>query len=158
VFDADMPFNAIYFPSYTFCKEFLLSQQERTCATPWDFLLAGTLAGIPAAMLTTPTDVIKTRLQVIPRPGEDSYQSIRDCFVKVYRKEGLSAFYQGMTVRTMRVAPQLGISVLAYEQLAQWTGLHSSQTRIAPTNVFADPHHYPQVQSNLLLSSSSSPK
>jgi solute carrier family 25 aspartate/glutamate transporter 12/13 len=136
----DIPFSAIYFPAYTACKEFLVEQKGVTArATPADLLLAGTLAAVPAALLTTPADVIKTRLQVVNRPGETTYTGISDCFRKIYSSEGLAGLFRGSTVRVLRIAPQFGISLLAYEQLSQWTGLPANHP---PTNAPVDPNDY----------------
>jgi hypothetical protein len=41
------------------------------------------IAGVPAAALVTPADVIKTRLQVAARKGQTTYNGIFDCFGKV---------------------------------------------------------------------------
>lgn len=51
--------------------------------------------GVPAASLVTPADVIKTRLQVAARAGQTTYDGVIDCFRKILREEGFSAFWKG---------------------------------------------------------------
>lgn len=53
------------------------------------------LKGVPAASLVTPADVIKTRLQVAARAGQTTYSGVIDCFGKILREEGPSAFWKG---------------------------------------------------------------
>lgn len=69
------------------------------------------LKGVPAASLVTPADVIKTRLQVAARAGQTTYSGVIDCFRKILREEGASAFWKGAggethTV-TIKAAPEL---------------------------------------------------
>ncbi len=58
----DVPFSAIYFPAYHHTK--MKFADETGYNSPLSLLAAGCIAGIPAASLVTPADVIKTRLQV----------------------------------------------------------------------------------------------
>jgi solute carrier family 25 aspartate/glutamate transporter 12/13 len=136
----DVPFSAMYFPSYSAIKNLLVEQRTTGKATSSDLLLAGTLAAVPAALLTTPADVIKTRLQVTPRPGEAMYTGIRNCAQKIYVQEGLPGLFRGSAVRVVRIAPQFGISLLAYEQLSQWIGLSAADR--PPTDPPVDPADY----------------
>ena len=137
----DVPFSAIYFPTYSACKEILVELNSSTGkASPSDLLLAGTIAGVPAALITTPADVVKSRLQSIARPGETSYAGIRDCATKMYRQEGIAAFFQGSSMRVLRLAPQFGISLLVYESLAQLLGFERASR--PPTIVPVDPLDY----------------
>lgn len=46
-------------------------------------LAAAAIAGMPAAYLTTPADVIKTRLQTEARKGESTYKGVADAFRKI---------------------------------------------------------------------------
>jgi len=118
----DIPFSAIYFPTYAKMKEVLKNEEGKLGAK--ELLLAGAVAGIPAASLVTPADVIKTRLQVKARQGEQTYDGIRDCFWKVLRQEGPTAFFKGCVARVFRSSPQFGVTLLAYEMLQKFFAPH----------------------------------
>ncbi|XP_039267502.1 electrogenic aspartate/glutamate antiporter SLC25A12, mitochondrial-like [Styela clava] len=111
----DIPFSAIYFTAYAHMKSSFASEDGHV--SPGKLLLAGTIAGAPAASLTTPADVVKTRLQVKVREGEVPYKSMIDCFKRVYKEEGFMAFWKGAPARVFRSSPQFGVTLLTYELL-----------------------------------------
>ena len=57
----DIPFSAIYFPTYSHLKKDLFGEGPNKKLGVLQLLTAGAIAGMPAAYLTTPFDVIKTR-------------------------------------------------------------------------------------------------
>ncbi|XP_011642140.1 calcium-binding mitochondrial carrier protein Aralar1 isoform X7 [Pogonomyrmex barbatus] len=111
----DIPFSAIYFPMYANTKVRLAD--EGGYNTPLSLLASGAIAGVPAAALVTPADVIKTRLQVIAREGQTTYTGLLDCARKIYKEEGARAFWKGATARVFRSSPQFGVTLFTYELL-----------------------------------------
>ncbi|KAI5369613.1 Putative mitochondrial carrier protein [Septoria linicola] len=113
----DIPFSAIYFPSYAHLKKDFFGESPTKKLGVLQLLTAGAIAGMPAAYFTTPADVIKTRLQVEARKGDATYANIRDCARKVFRDEGFKAFFKGGPARILRSSPQFGFTLAAYEVL-----------------------------------------
>jgi len=111
----DGPFSAIYFPAYAHLKPKFAD--ENGYNTPLSLLVAGAIAGMPAASLVTPADVIKTRLQVVAREGQTSYNGLLDAARKIYVEEGFRAFWKGAVARMCRSSPQFGITLVTYEVL-----------------------------------------
>ncbi|XP_076602430.1 electrogenic aspartate/glutamate antiporter SLC25A12, mitochondrial-like isoform X3 [Chaetodon auriga] len=114
----DIPFSAIYFPVYAHTKGKMADEEGRL--GPLQLLTAGAIAGIPAASLVTPADVIKTRLQVAARAGQTTYSGVIDCFRKILKEEGFRAFWKGAGARVFRSSPQFGVTLLTYELLQRW--------------------------------------
>ncbi|KAM7096447.1 electrogenic aspartate/glutamate antiporter SLC25A12, mitochondrial isoform 2-T3 [Ciconia maguari] len=114
----DIPFSAIYFPVYAHSK--LMLADENGHVGGLNLLAAGAIAGVPAASLVTPADVIKTRLQVAARAGQTTYSGVIDCFGKILREEGPSAFWKGAGARVFRSSPQFGVTLVTYELLQRW--------------------------------------
>jgi solute carrier family 25 (mitochondrial aspartate/glutamate transporter), member 12/13 len=114
----DIPFSAIYFPAYGHLKsDFFKEGYNGKQLSFMETLAAAGIAGMPAAYLTTPADVVKTRLQVEARKGQTHYKGLRDAFVTIYREEGLRALFKGGPARVLRSSPQFGFTLVAYEQL-----------------------------------------
>ncbi|XP_012503276.1 PREDICTED: calcium-binding mitochondrial carrier protein Aralar2 isoform X2 [Propithecus coquereli] len=114
----DIPFSAIYFPCYAHVKASFADEDGHI--SPGSLLLAGAIAGMPAASLVTPADVIKTRLQVAARAGQTTYSGVIDCFRKILREEGPKALWKGAGARVFRSSPQFGVTLLTYELLQRW--------------------------------------
>ncbi|KAF9531941.1 mitochondrial carrier domain-containing protein [Crepidotus variabilis] len=114
----DIPFSAIYFTAYSHLKsDFFQEGYNGKKLSFLETLAAAGLAGMPAAYLTTPADVVKTRLQVEAKTGQTHYAGLRDAFVKIYKEEGFKALFKGGPARVIRSSPQFGFTLLAYETL-----------------------------------------
>ncbi|KAL6058504.1 mitochondrial aspartate-glutamate transporter agc1, variant 2 [Balamuthia mandrillaris] len=128
----DIPFSGIYFPSYAWAKEIIRErkqrqlmslqhpeepqQQQQALLGLMDFFLCASFAGVLAASLTTPADVLKTRMQVEAKRGE-GYKGLLDCLRQVVKQEGITALFKGMVPRVLRSSPQYGVMLLSYEVL-----------------------------------------
>jgi hypothetical protein len=58
-------------------------------------LAASTVAGFTSATVTSPMDVLRTRLQA-QRPGAERYASLAHAASTVFRSEGPRGFYKGL--------------------------------------------------------------
>ena len=123
----DVPFSAIYFPTYNHLKRDMFGESQTKKLGVLQLLTAGAIAGMPAAYLTTPCDVIKTRLQVEARKGDATYNGLVDCAKKVYKDEGPKAFFKGGPARILRSSPQFGFTLAAYEVLSNLLPMPGSE-------------------------------
>jgi solute carrier family 25 (mitochondrial aspartate/glutamate transporter), member 12/13 len=124
----DVPFSMIYFPTYNHLKKDLFGESPTKKLGILQLLTAGAIAGMPAAYLTTPCDVIKTRLQVEARKGEATYNGLADCARKILKDEGFKAFFKGGPARILRSSPQFGFTLAAYEVLSNTFPFPGSDT------------------------------
>lgn len=106
----DVPFSAIYWPTYSSIKNKLLGYNINNHTS---YILSGMFAAIPSAYLVTPFDVIKTRIQALP----DMYKTVGQTAKKIYLEEGFKAFFKGGGWRVAKSSPQFAITLYVYEIL-----------------------------------------
>ena len=94
----DLPFDAIEFVGYEQLKRLGARLAQREC-NGLEISAMGAAAGVTTAVLTTPLDVVKTRLMT--QGSVRAYAGIADCCLKIAREEGAAAFFRGVGPRVL---------------------------------------------------------
>jgi len=146
----DIPFSAIYFPVYAHTKKRFAD--EHGYNDPKSLFFSGLLAGIPAAGLCTPADVVKTRLQVQARKGQTKYNGLVDAFRKIYAEEGWTAFWKGAGARMFRSSPQFGFTLLTYELLQRALNIDFQGRKLEGSKHVDQEQYSPKTRASIILS------
>lgn len=94
----EVPFSLIQFPLW----EYLKVQWEPTTgisSAPWTVSVCGAIAGGIAAAVTTPLDVIKTRIMLAESGSNRT--SISKIVKSIYREKGIGGMFAGVVPRVM---------------------------------------------------------
>lgn len=94
----DLPFDAIQFCIYEQLRIGYKAAARRDLNDPENAII-GAFAGALTGAITTPLDVIKTRLMV--QGSANQYNGIFDCVQTIVREEGPSALLKGIGPRVM---------------------------------------------------------
>jgi solute carrier family 25 S-adenosylmethionine transporter 26 len=95
----DLPFDAIEFVAYEQMRSALRAALGGRQLSAFETSAVGAAAGVATAVLTTPLDVVKTRLMTQGAGG--AYKGVLDCFARVVREEGPRALFRGVQPRVL---------------------------------------------------------
>jgi solute carrier family 25 protein 14/30 len=93
---------------------------------------ASMVAGVAAAVVTSPVDSVKSRLMVQRSRlrggiggggGGEAYRGMLHCASETVRKEGWLGLYKGFNAQWLRIGPHTTLTFLAYEQLRRAIGM-----------------------------------
>ncbi|CAO1947350.1 unnamed protein product [Urochloa humidicola] len=110
----NLPAGVLSYSSFEYLKAFTLNQQRnKESLTPGESVLCGALAGAISAALTTPLDVVKTRLMT--RVGTQGTRTVLGTMREVVAEEGLMGLSRGIGPRVLRSACFAAIGYCAFE-------------------------------------------
>lgn len=81
--------------------------------------LAGGGAGFIEVCIMHPMDIVKTRFQLQVKTKINNphyYNGIRDCMIKIYKNEGLGAFWKGIVPPILAETPKRAVKFFTFEQ------------------------------------------
>ena len=79
-------------------------------------LEAGAFSGLVGAVIVTPVDLIKCKMQA----GSSNQMSSSECLKEVIRTKGIQGLYKGMVTTIIREIPSIAAQFAAYEYLKQY--------------------------------------
>lgn len=80
------------------------------------------IAGVAVAIVTSPIDVVKTRVMNVD-PHKPAYSGMIDCINKVGKVEGLMGFYKGFNAQWLRIGPLTTLQFIIWERLRKAFGI-----------------------------------
>eukprot|EP00898_Chlorokybus_atmophyticus_P003548 jgi/Chlat1/4194/Chrsp27S08879 len=123
-----LPYSAINFFSYERYKRWICQGFNKDKPEPIHRLLAGGGAGITAATMAYPLDLVRTRLAA--QTTEKYYKGIWHALRTIAADEGLKGLYKGLGPTLMGVGPNLAINFCVYESTKAYWLTHKPE---APT-------------------------
>ncbi|KAL0922995.1 hypothetical protein M5K25_007035 [Dendrobium thyrsiflorum] len=102
------PAHAVYFSVYEKAKEYLSRGNPNN---PAAHAASGVVATVASDAVLTPMDTVKQRLQLRSSP----YKGVADCAARVFREEGLRAFYASYRTTVVMNAPFTAVHFATYE-------------------------------------------
>lgn len=133
-----LPYSAISFYSYERYKNLLqtvpgLDRDSNNVGVVR--LLGGGLAGITAASLTYPLDVVRTRLAT--QKTTRYYKGIFHAVSTICRDEGVKGLYKGLGATLLGVGPSIAISFSVYESLRSYWQAERPHDSTAVVSLFS---------------------
>ncbi|KAI0561467.1 mitochondrial carrier (BOU / S-adenosylmethionine carrier) [Gracilaria domingensis] len=110
----ELPFDAIQFPLYEYLKTMAKKRKRGQTLETWETSVCGSVAGAISAALTTPLDVVKTRLMT-QNVAAPKYNGIVHGISTIAREEGAGALMAGVVPRVMWISIGGAVFFGAYE-------------------------------------------
>ncbi|WIA09154.1 hypothetical protein OEZ86_011739 [Tetradesmus obliquus] len=113
----NMVLLGIHFPTFTKTRAFLERDLAPGSFSPSSILLAGAAAGAAGSVVSTPTELIRTKMQMVRKNNilaqmkgaavgglnpEENYKGNWDCAKKILRNHGLRGIYSGYLATLLR--------------------------------------------------------
>ncbi|EGN93950.1 hypothetical protein SERLA73DRAFT_189080 [Serpula lacrymans var. lacrymans S7.3] len=111
----EIPFTSLQFPLYELLKLQLSHRLGRKPLYAHEAAVCGSIAGGTAAALTTPLDVLKTRVMLDLRDPSQRLPSVASRFRQIYVNEGVNALFAGVVPRTMWISAGGAVFLGVYE-------------------------------------------
>lgn len=140
----DVPFRAIQMLLYDQCRRIYVryfksrhnSISTSTTSgiaelTPLENLVVGAIAGTITAVVTTPLDVIRTRMMSQPPGANAVYRNAFDCVAKTVSKEGPQALLLGLGPRALMLGPATAVFFVTYEACKSFFRFRSPLSSLA---------------------------
>ncbi|KAI9179869.1 S-adenosylmethionine transporter [Blastocladiella emersonii ATCC 22665] len=118
----EIPFTCVQFPLYEYFKSYAAYRKRQAAPDLLDAAFCGSVSGGIAAAVTTPLDVIKTRVMLATRKGGDAshYVGMTSTFKQIVREEGVKALFRGIGPRTLWISAGGFIFLGAYEKTKRY--------------------------------------
>lgn len=113
-------------PAYDHAKHFLVDGGRMRDGYACHFVCS-MLAGVVAAAVTSPSDLVKSRMMAQPldvATGRGKlYASTTACYMQIVANEGALALFKGFHGQWLRIGPHTTVSLMAFEQMRHLVGM-----------------------------------
>jgi len=122
------PYEGIKFGVYDFLRSRIPENATNSVSTSFS-LFGGAVAGTAAGVMMFPNDTVRRRLQIqgarqtANHSASETYSGALDCYMKIFKQEGIRSFYRGISATLIRVVPNAAIQFGTFELMKSYLKL-----------------------------------
>lgn len=110
-------YGATQFTTYRWASK-SLSAAFPNISEPVQSFISGSTSAVAATTLTYPFDLLRTRFAIQATPGNEKvYPSLRYAIWHIYKHEGVTGYFRGLTPAVTAMVPYMGLFFATYQQI-----------------------------------------
>lgn len=110
----DAPFRALYIVAFEALRSRYERRKGRELVTS-ETTVIGAAVGASVAAVTSPLDVVRTRIMAQRAGAGRAYSNYVDCFQHIIRRDGLRGVYRGLMPRAVYMGASVALFSIGYE-------------------------------------------
>lgn len=126
----DAPFRAIHMIAYDWCRNEYAKRKGRDIKTS-EGIVIGAGVGAIVGGVTTPLDVIKTRVMTQRLGYGSCYEGWLQCFARTVKQEGIGGIFRGGLPRVAYMGVSVALFSLAYEASKKCVEKYTEEKEVA---------------------------
>lgn len=125
----DAPFRAVYLVMFDMIREQALKKNSdsKKPLSKLQHVSISAGAGAGVAAITTPVDVVRTRIMAQYPKSSKLYGNWLHCIGRTIRQEGIAGLYRGVVPRTVYVAASIAMFIFTFETVKHISEEHISE-------------------------------
>ena len=113
-----IPYAGVSFASFDLLKN--IAPKDAHGHTPTFYkLVCGAASGFISQTVTYPMDTVRRRMQTQGMDETRLYRNSLTCISRMFKSEGILAFYRGVSTNLLRAAPNTALQFTVYEKVCQ---------------------------------------
>jgi hypothetical protein len=111
-----IPYEGSQYLVYDKLREIYLGKSGAARVKPLANAVLGGIAGIVSQSVAYPFETVRKLMMLTDSQGRKIYTSMTQCFLDVYRNEGVEGFFKGMELNTFKVIPFSALQYTLYDE------------------------------------------
>ncbi|KAK1673221.1 mitochondrial carrier protein [Colletotrichum godetiae] len=110
--------SAVRFTTFAMLQERVAARWPQLEGGVGSTLVLGGISGVFTVYASMPFDNIKTRMQSV-QSVDARYTGMMDCAARIWKSDGVTAFWRGTSPRLVRLTLSSGITFTVYDQVVR---------------------------------------
>ena len=111
-----IPYEGSNYLVYDAFREIYIRNWHVTHITPAANAVMGTAAGMVSQAVAYPFEMVRRKMMLTNSDGKRLYESMTECFIDTYQKEGMGGFFKGLGWNTLKVIPFSALQYTLYDE------------------------------------------
>lgn len=114
----DAPFRVLYFVLFDVIRDKVQNRVDHKLGTG-ESLAVASVVGASVAAITTPVDVVRSRIMAQHPSAAKLYNNWLHCLVRTVRQDGIASIYRGVVPRTLYMGASVALFMVTFDKLRQ---------------------------------------